>query len=140
KRSLMIGSALGAVALVGGTAVAQEVVVSNLSAGVGVGTAFGSGSTTQYKAFGFTMDAAYTLEAVVLSMNFPTADPTIEVSIWDGAAAPQSRLITLDNPPDLFGPGEFAFTPAEPFTLEAGQTYWAHVSPVTTGSGPGYTW
>src|SRR5690606_6026686 len=38
------------------------------------------------------------------------------------------------------GPGEFAFTPAEPFTLEAGQTYWAHVSPVTTGSGPGYTW
>jgi hypothetical protein len=121
-------------------ALAQEVVISNFSAGIGTGTAFGTASTTQHKAFGFTMGEAYTLDAVLLSMNFPEPDPTIEVSIWDGATIPQSQLITLDNPPDLIGAGEFEFTPAAPFTLEAGETYWVYVSPVTVGAGSSYTW
>ncbi|MFG0283588.1 MAG: choice-of-anchor R domain-containing protein [Phycisphaerales bacterium JB039] len=134
--------ACAAIALVVASAASADVVISNFSAGVGVGTAFGSGSTTMYKAYGFLMgDTAHELDAVVLSMNFSSATaPLIEVSIWSGATSPDVKLITLDNPAPLSGQGDFSFTPPSTFTLEAGESYWVYVSPVTTGAGDSYTW
>ncbi len=139
-KRMMVGIA-GGLSLAGAQVAGADEVIGNFSAGVGVGTAFGSLSTTQYKAFGFTMGAeSYALDSVTLTMNFPNPDPIIEVSIWSGATLPASRLTTLDNPPDLFGTGDFVFTASEPFVLQAGEVYWVYVSPVTPGAGPSYTW
>lgn len=52
---------------------AADEIIGNFGAGVGTGTAFGAGSTTQFKAFGFTMGStAYFLDSAVLSMTFNT--------------------------------------------------------------------
>jgi len=54
------------------TSAQADIIISNFSAAVGTGTAFGPGSSTQFKAFGFTMgNAAYILDDVALSMNSP---------------------------------------------------------------------
>ena len=123
------GIAVAAAAAVGTFTVTAgaDIVIGNLDAPSGGSTIFGAGSISQYKAFGFTMgDDAYYLDDVVLAMTFdPGASPII--SIWSGAAGPETELIVLDNPPDLVGTDDFSFTPSVQFTLEANETYWLHV-------------
>ncbi len=117
-----------------------DVIISNFSSGVGTGTAFGGLASTLYKAFGFTMGGtSHTLDSVILSMNFAGLG-TPKVSIWSGAAIPETELITLDNPPVLTGQTNFTFTAPGPFTLEAGQVYWVHVVAVPVSGGPTFLW
>jgi hypothetical protein len=125
-----------AVAAVTTVAASADVVISNFNAALGTGTAFGTGASTQYKAFGFTMGStAYVLDEVVLSMNFQNANPTPVVSIWsDNNGTVGTQLFTLDNPATLAGQMDFTFTAGSLFRLEANTSYWMHVaSNPTTG-------
>jgi len=127
-------------ALGASSAARGEIIISNFSAGVGVGTAFGGGASTQYKAYGFTMGAtSFQLDDVSLSFNFPNASPVPVVSIWDGATLPTNQLIVLDNPAILTGPADYVFTSGTPFTLNANTTYWVHVVSSPT-NGVAFTW
>lgn len=109
-----------------------EVLASNfmsqpLPAGGG-GTAFGEGSTTQYKAFGFMPPAdGASLGPVNLSMNVSDPDAGVVVSLWTGNSVPETELHVLANPGNLNGIGDFTFRPEEEIFLEGGQTYWIHV-------------
>ncbi|MEW6251975.1 MAG: choice-of-anchor R domain-containing protein [Planctomycetota bacterium] len=118
------------------TALADD-IIGNFSAAPGTGTAFGQGSTTQYKAFGFTMpNASYYLDAVTLTITW-SAVGLGEVSIWDGATLPGNQLIVL-NSPNQSGSGDYAFTPPAQFTLQANQNYWVYVKALA-GS-PSWQW
>ena len=117
-----------------------DVIISNFGSAVGVGTAFGGGATTQFKAFGFRMgNEAYRLDEVVLSMNFTVAAPNPVVSIWSDANGPAIQLFTLTNPAALSGNLDFTFTATSAFTLEADTNYWLHVVSNPT-NGPAFTW
>ena len=117
-----------------------DVIISNFGSAVGVGTAFGGGATTQFKAFGFRMGTeAYRLDEVVLSMNFTVAAPNPVVSIWSDSNGPAAPLFTLTNPAVLSGNIEFTFTAASQFRLESNTTYWLHVVSSPT-NGPAFTW
>ncbi len=138
KRAMSILAAVGAV--FAGTASASDLVIGNLDAGIGTGTAFASGSFTEFKAFGFIMGSeSYNLDRVILSLNF--SDPVIDpiVSIWSGTGFPQTELIVLDNPA-FFQMGPNDFEPPAAFELEAGQAYWVHVRPVAVGAGTSFGW
>lgn len=118
----------------------SDVVISNFSAGVGTGTAFGAGATTMFKAFGFTMGStAYVLDDVVLSMNFNNANPVPVVSIWSDSNGPSAPLFTLTNPAMMAGQAEFTFTAGSTFRLEANTTYWLHVASNPT-NGVAFLW
>lgn len=109
-----------------------DVIVSNFTSSAGTGTAFGNGSTTQYKAFGFTMGAAdYTLSEVLLSLDSTAPMPTPVVEIWsDAGGTPGASLFTLDNPiAPIAGPSDYSFTAGTPFALAAGTSYWLYVQP-----------
>ena len=136
-RGMIVAGVVGAVL---GLQARAEVVISNFSAAVGVGTAFGGTATTLYKAFGFTMGSAdYELDSVELSMNFGGLG-TPRVTIWTGAAAPTTEVFVLDNPPVLTGQTDFTFTAPSSFLLQAGETYWVHVVAVPVSGGPSFLW
>lgn len=138
-RSLRMWGAAALVSALSSVA-AGDIITGNFSAGVGVGTAFGGTATTQYKTFGFTMPgSSYFLDNVILSLNF-AGGGTPRVAIWSGATAPATELTVLNNPPNLTGQGDFTFTPASAFTLEAGQTYWVYVTAVPVSGGPNFSW
>ena len=110
------------------TSAKADIIISNFSAAVGTGTAFGGGATTQFKAFGFTMGSvAYTLDDVILSMNFNNANPVPIVSIWSDASGPGTQLFVLDNPAVMSGQADFTFTAGTPFQLAPNTTYWLHI-------------
>jgi hypothetical protein len=134
-------ASIAVLALLAGTASA-DVVIGNFNVADGVGTAFGGTSTTIYKAAGFTMPAgSYTLDNVRLTLVIPaaTAPGVPRVSIYDGATTPNSPLIVLQNPPLPAGTADFTFTPAAPFTLQGGTTYWVHVQVEPTPAGT-FSW
>lgn len=122
-------------------AAADGVIMSNLTAPLGVGTCFASGCTTMYKAYGFTMGpAAAPLEEVILSMDFPNAGADPVVSIWsDAAGLPGVELIELVDPGVLAGQADYSFTPPAPFMFAANTTYWVHVRPFDM-LGPQFLW
>jgi hypothetical protein len=106
-----------------------DVIIGNMQAGVGVGTIFGTTSSTIYKAAGFTMGSEdYTLDNVRLSLNFAGLGTGV-FSIWTGTSTPQVQVVTLDGPPQV-GAGDFVFTPSQPLVLEANQTYWVYVQSI----------
>jgi hypothetical protein len=122
------------------TSVRADIIISNFSAAIGVGTVFGVNTTSQFKAFGFTMgNVAYILDDVILSMTFPNANPVPVVSIWSGASTPQTQLLVLDNPAVMSGPGLYTFTAGTPLQLDPNTTYWLQLAsnPV---NGPGFGW
>lgn len=118
-----------------------DVIISNLADPTISSTLFGTGSTTQYKAFGFTMgSAAMTLDEVVLVLDSTSANPTPLVRIHaDMGGSPGAALFTLDNPAVLTGPGDFLFTAGSAFTLDANTTYWLHVTSVPV-AGDAFRW
>lgn len=110
-------------------AASAAVLSSNYSAAVGTGTAFGSGATTQFKAFGFTAPAdPYSLDAVRLTIS-QLAPGNADVSIWsNNAGLPGARLVDLTAPPIPNGQDQdITFTPVMSFTLQANMTYWVYV-------------
>jgi hypothetical protein len=124
----VIGTALALAA----APAAADLVIGNIDAPVVSSTVFGGGSTTTFKAAGFTMGAqAYFLDSVSLSLNMGLGEGNPLVSIWSGsAAAPTTQLFVLNNPASLAGggTGHFEFTAGSSFTLEANTTYWLHVA------------
>jgi hypothetical protein len=134
---LKTGVLLGAAALACSSAQA-DIIIGNFGAGVGTGTIFGVGASTIYKAAGFTMPSQdYTLDRVTLTMNFGGGgDGTVE--IWTGSTIPQTMVLLLDSPAQT-GAGDFTFTPPQPFTLEADETYWVYVR-ARTGTPGSFLW
>lgn len=116
-----------------------DIIIGNFSAAPGTGTAFGTGSTTQFKAGGWTMPAGqdYFLDSVTLTIDFQTGVGEGVVAIWSGAGQPQTQIATLTSPPQI-GSGDFTFTPAAPLVMQAGETYWVHVSAPPTS--PSFQW
>lgn len=133
---------VGAGAVLGAQLGAADVIMSNLAAADDAGgTLFGPGSTTVFKAYGFTMpNQAYFLDEVQLRVSAYDTDES-RVSIWDGAGTPQNELAVLDNPtgPGVAGYFTLDWTPASSFTLEANQTYWVYVEALN-GGGNGFLW
>jgi len=125
----------GALGLLAAAATASaDTLVSNFSAPQGVGTIFGTTSTTIYKAAGFTMPAQdYELDRVTLTMDFGGGGTAI-VSIWTGAGVPQTQVAVLNSPPQI-GAGDFAFTPSGTLTLQANETYWVYVESIPNPTG-----
>jgi hypothetical protein len=118
-----------------------DIITSNFSAPVGVGTAFGSGSTTQFKAVGFTMgNAAYVLDDAILTMTFNVASPLPVISIWSDSNGPGTQLLVLDNPAMLSGQADYTFTAGTPLVLAANTTYWLHVMSNPPTMGPAFLW
>jgi hypothetical protein len=112
-----------------------DVLMSNFTAAASPpGTFFGVGSSTFYKAAGFTIgNQAYSLDTIRLSMNFGGGGVGV-VSIWQGKGLPQVRIQNLVSPPQT-GTGVFTFTPAAPLTLNAATTYWVFVESVSNPTG-----
>jgi len=105
-----------------------DVIISNLAGPDVSSTLFGPTSTTVFKAAGWTMPAAsdYFLDDVVLNLTFASTG-SAQVEIWSGAGTPTTPQIVLDSGPQS-GSGLFTFTPAAPFVMQAGETYWAYVT------------
>ncbi|QDV09368.1 hypothetical protein Poly30_49260 [Planctomycetes bacterium Poly30] len=120
---------------------ANDVIISNFSSGLGTGTAFGGTATTQYKAFGFTMGATpYALEEVILSLNVTGAMITPLLEIWsDAGGTPGSPVFTLDNPAALVGQADFTFTAGSSFTLSPGASYWVYLRSIPM-AGDAFLW
>jgi hypothetical protein len=111
-----------------------DVLLSNFSSPAGPpGTFLGTGSSTVYKAAGFTLGQSYTLTSVRLTMSFAGGGVGV-VSIWEGVGTPQVRLQNMSGPPQT-GTGDFVFTPSAPLTLNAATTYWVLVESVSNPSG-----
>jgi hypothetical protein len=115
--------------------------MSNLSFGTGAAaTLFGPGSTTVFKAYGWTMPSdSYFLDGVILRLNAYDTNEA-QVSIWSGASTPQTQLIVLNGPAGQ-GTGDFdyTFTPPAQFTLQANQNYWVYVE-AFQGGGDAFLW
>jgi hypothetical protein len=121
---------IAACGLVGTTAVADP-VIGNLGAPQSSSTVFGTGSTSIFKAAGFTMGAgAYFLDSVTLTLDMQGGLGNPVVSIWDGGSAPAAQLLALSAPGNLSagGIGDFVFSAAPGFVLQANTTYWVHVA------------
>ena len=116
-----------------GTAALGDVLISNLASNSSSGTVFGTCSTAVFKAAGFTVPAGqdYSLDQVLIEADYDWSGggETGQYSLWEGAGAPTTRVVTLDPVMRLTGAGVFAFTPASATTLEEGRTYWLYVEP-----------
>jgi hypothetical protein len=128
-------------ALFASPASANDIIIGNLSGGIGVGTAYGGGAATRYKAFGFTMGPTpYLLEEVTLSFDVAGAAITPLVEIWsDAGGIPGNPLHALDNPGSFAGQGDFTFSASTPFSLDAHVSYWLYVQSVPM-NGDAFTW
>lgn len=104
-------------------------IISNLSASSSTGTAFGSGSSTNFKAGGFEIVAStrYRLNSVTLDISSSDPNARNDVQIWRGTSSPTTLIASLDGP-NFNGPGEYTFETDDAVTLEAGQTYWVYVA------------
>lgn len=113
-----------------------DVIIGNIGGGDLSSTAFGSGTTTVFKAAGFTMsNASYDLTGVTLAVNVAAPDALPRVSIWSGnTSGPVSELIVLTAPSIPLGRNDLVFTPSSQFTLDANQTYWVYVEAATSGN------
>ncbi len=135
--SAALGSgALGFVVLGAGAAHGAVLVGNFGAAGNNVGTVFGAGTTSVYKATGFTMGSdAYQFDGVTLSMDFTygAGNGVPQVTLWSGAGAPATQLAVLSNPA-LGGAGDFTFTPPQAITLQPSTTYWIYLVE-TSGTG-----
>ena len=120
-------------------ALAQTTIISNHPGNDGTQTA-GINDATRTKGMGFTMPGGlgYTLDAVTLRLEFTTVDVTPVIEIYsDAGGVPGASLTTLNNPGSFdLGIGDYAFTPAGSFTLEADTSYWI----VASSSLATYSW
>jgi len=138
KRRAWTLSVLAVAAWLFSAPVRADVVIGNFGAALGVGTNFGPGTSTMFKAAGFTMgNRDYVLDGVTLTMDFAGGgEATVE--IWTGASAPQSLALALDSPPQT-GAGDFTFTPPTEFRLLRGQSYWVYVR-AASGAPGNFLW
>lgn len=93
------------------------------------------------KAMGFTMGAMpYYLDGVQLRLRMIEFSATPVVQLWSNNSTsnnPDTMLLTLNNPLlPANGLGTFTFTPAFPFVLDAGATYWLVVGTNSLGNDP----
>ena len=116
-----------------------QTIISNHPGNDATQTA-GINATTRTKGMGFTMPGGldYTLDSVTLRLDLTTTDVSPRIEIYsDAGGVPGSSLTTLVNPGSFgLGIGDYAFTPASSFTLEAGQNYWI-IASSTLGT---YSW
>jgi hypothetical protein len=134
-RQNMLSRCLAVSAIAGAGIVGQahaDIIIGNLTAAPSSSTVFGTGSSSIFKACGFTMGAdSYDLASATLALDMGlTGGGNPVISIWDGAAAPATELFVLANPPGLStatGAFDHVFTAPPGSVLSAGQTYWIHV-------------
>ena len=123
---------------VSASAMAQT-IISNHPGNDGSQTA-GINDSTRTKGMGFTMPSGldYTLDAVTLRLDITTVDVSPLIEIYsDAGGVPGTSLTTLNNPAAFdLGIGDYAFTPASSFTLEADTSYWI----VASSSLATYSW
>ena len=93
-------------------------------------------------AFSFTMPVQdYTLDSLVLRLEvaLPQIAPVISLRADDaGGMIPGSLLVMFTNPTLTDTRDNYTFTPATPFTLQHGVTYWVLVDHLDNGEG--YIW
>jgi hypothetical protein len=130
-----------ALTLFGAADAHADVVITNLATGVTAGSAFGATTSPAYRAFGFTMGgASYTLDEVVLGMNFPSGSQAPLVTLRaDAAGAPGTLLETLVTPGGLAGSVDVVFTASGTVQLAANTTYWVQLEAGPTNVG-GFRW
>jgi hypothetical protein len=123
----------------GGPGCTAPVLQSNFSAAANpIGTVFGAGSSTTYKAAGFTMAEDAVLECVTLTMDFTGTGGggggNASIEIWRGSAVPAFVIARFNSPPQN-GVGDFTFRAQTPTTLDAGETYWLYVESIEDPTG-----
>lgn len=119
-----------------------DVIISNLATGVGAGSAFGATTSPQLRAFGFTLGAvSYSLDEVVLGMNFPAGMQDPLVTIWsDSGGTPGVLLHSLVAQGGGFsGNVDVVFAVSGPFMLDANTTYWVQLETGPANVG-GFRW
>jgi len=79
---------------------------------------------------------SFALSAVILDLETDAGMAPL-VSIWSGAGAPTSSLMTLVNP-TFGGDGLYSFTPSSALTLNAATSYWLRVA--VDGSSSQWLW
>ncbi|MCA9288953.1 MAG: hypothetical protein KDA05_10240, partial [Phycisphaerales bacterium] len=136
-------SAVLAVAMAAGLAHGAE-IIGNILAPQVSSTVFGTGSTSIFKAVGFTMGSdAYDVTQVTLAWDTNVGgggNPV--VAIYDGAGAPATELMVFNNPANIATPGivgDLVFTASAPLTLQPNTTYWVHVRSEPM-AGPSFNW
>ena len=123
----LLRAAAVAVALTTASTAGAATLLSNLGGSGTAGTAFGGISTTVTKDAGWTMGSdSFALSAVILDLETDAGMAPL-VSIWSGAGAPTSSLMTLVNP-TFGGDGLYSFTPSSALTLNAATSYWLRVA------------
>ena len=133
----LLRAAAVAVALTTASTAGAATLLSNLGGAGTAGTAFGGISTTVTKDAGWTMGSdSFALSAVILDLETDAGMAPL-VSIWSGAGAPTSSLMTLVNP-TFGGDGLYSFTPSSALTLNAATSYWLRVA--VDGSSSQWLW
>jgi hypothetical protein len=84
------------------------------------------------KGISFTLPSGsnYSLTDAILRFgDYDVADEAPIVELWsNGAGVPGALLTTLNTPaPQGTGAFDYTFTPINPFTFTAGETYWLYV-------------
>ena len=120
-RKLAILFVVGAAASVA----TADVIISN-HPGNDLSQSAGINGDTRTKGMGFEMPGlAYFLDDVVLRLNITDTAVVPVIEIFSDAGGPGASLITLNNPGSFTpGIGDYTFTPAGSFTLQASTVYW----------------
>ena len=132
---------IGLVALLLPSVAEAQLVISNLNGPDAVGTAFGGGATTQYKAYGFTMGGTdVPLGEVIIRLNPGGPSPMPVVELYDDAGGtPGNAIVGLDGPTVFPMIDDYSFEPSAPVTLSASTSYWIYVTSPTPGADT-FTW
>ena len=108
--------------------VTADVIIGNLGSADNAATGFGTGTTTVFKAAGWTMGSQdFFLDSVTLALDFENGTGSGVFEIWSGSGTPTTNELTLDSPTQV-GTGDFTFTTASTFVMESGETYWIFVT------------
>jgi MYXO-CTERM domain-containing protein len=121
----VIGGATLALLFVAGQAAAVE-LISNYPGNDGSQTA-GINASTRTKGMGFAMPAGvdYFLDEIVLRLGITDTAVKPVVELYTDAGGPGTPLTTLVDPGGyVLGIGDYSFTPAGDFVLEADTNYW----------------
>ena len=119
-----------------------DIVIGNLGDTSGPGSAFGSNSTANYKAAGFTMTGDYFLDSVTLTVGLSANGATPNMQIWEGDGEPLTLLYDMPDfilPEVFLGiPQDFVWTPGSQIQLNSGTTYWVYMD--NSAAGENWNW
>lgn len=135
-KRLLVPSCLLAVSAAHATVIISNYPQSNDSA-------ISAGLTTlRVKALGFVMpNTDYVLNTVKVRLQFTStaglnAVPVVNIHAAGTATAPGAILFSMADPGGhALGAGDYLFTAASSFTLQASQKYWVSVAGTSTQSG-----